>query len=383
MNTAPLRILHVVFSLDAGGMENGIVNVSAALAPAEFDLHVCCLSRGGEFVQRFPKPENVHILGKKEGFSPATAAALSRHIRKLGPDLVHTHNLGPLIYTALAFPPAPILHGEHAELTPSELAPHRLLIRRLLYRRVRRVHAVSAALRESLIRLRLPAEKIEVIVNGVDTARFHPGSRESARRETGLPLDATLLGLVGRFGAFKRHLEMIDAFEQLAPAHPALALLFTGAGGPLEPAVRRRAASSPFASRIHFAGFQLDPRPWYRSLDLLVVPSVNEGLSNALLEAMASGIPALAHIACGNGDVIRDSENGFLRDISNPDLLRETLNSILSTPGTLAAIGQAARQTVESRFAFSTMVEGYARLYRQLVNPQAKGIQSDRSPSRP
>jgi glycosyltransferase involved in cell wall biosynthesis len=363
----PIRILHVVHSLGVGGMENGIANLTAALSLAEFDIHVCCLAEAGPFLQRFPNPSQVHVLGKRDGFSPATVASLSRHIRRLAPDIVHTHNFGPLIYTVLAAPAVPILHGEHAELTPSELAPHRRLIRRLLYRRVRRVHTVSHALRDSLIRHGFPAALIDVIVNGVDTARFQPGPRDQARRETGLPIDSTLLGLVGRFGPFKRHLDLIDAFDHLAPAHPALALLFAGSGGPLEQPVRRRAASSPFASRIHLAGFQPDPRPWYRALDLLVIPSVNEGLSNALLEAMASGIPALAHTACGNQDVIQDSVNGFLRDLSTPAQLRDALAAILAHPETLPILGRAARLTVEARFAFPAMVAGYERLYRQIT----------------
>jgi glycosyltransferase involved in cell wall biosynthesis len=352
-------------------MENGVVNVSAALSPAEFEVHACCLARGGEFVRRFPNPRYVHVIGKDDGFSLSAVAALSRQIHRLSPDIIHTHNLGPLIYTALAAPSVPILHGEHAELTASELRPHRRLIRRLLYRRARRVHTVSHSLRESLIRQGFPAEKIEVIVNGVDTARFQPGSREEARRQTGLPLDATLLGLVGRFGPFKRHAGLIEAFERLAPSHPALALLFAGGGGPLEQPTRLRAASSPFASRIHFAGFQLNPCPWYRALDLLVIPSVNEGLSNALLEAMASGIPALAHTACGNRDVIQDSANGYLRDLASTEQLLDSLGRILAEPGALPALGRAARLTIESGFAFPGMVAGYERLYRRLAGPSA------------
>ena len=378
---AALRILHVVFSLDAGGMENGIVNVSNALSTEDFEVHACCLARGGEFVARFPDAgRRVHVLGKKEGFSPATVAALAGHIRRLSPDIIHTHNLGPLIYTVLAAPAAGsrIVHGEHAELTASELAPHRRLIRLLFYRCVRRVHTVSYSLRESLIRQGFPARKIEVIINGVDTARFQPGSREEARRSMGLPVHGSILGLVGRFGPFKRHAELIEAFEQLAPLHPSLNLLFVGGGGPLEEATRRRAATGPFASRIHFAGFQLDPRPWYRSLDLLVLPSVNEGLSNVLIEAMACGIPTLGHTACGNAEVIQDSANGFLRDLSTPDRLHDAIARILAARDTLPALGRAARLTIETSFSFPGMVAGYEWLYRQMAGRRTANLTGKR-----
>jgi glycosyltransferase involved in cell wall biosynthesis len=369
----PLRVLHVVHSLEPGGMENGVVNVSAALPAASFELHVCCLARAGEFAARFPNPARVRVLDKREGFSISAIASLSRHIRQLEPDVIHTHNLGPLIYTVLAAPSAPILHGEHAEFTPSERAPHRLLIRRLLYGRVRRVHAVSHSLKESLIQHGLPAGRIDVIVNGVDTERFSPGPAAVARRELDLPQDATILGLVGRFGTFKRHLELIEVFDQLAPAHPGLGLLFVGGGGPMEEAARRRGAASPFASRIHFTGFQVDPRTAYRALDLLVIPSVNEGLSNALLEAMASGVPALAHTACGHGEVIRDGANGFLRDLSGPEL-RNALAGILAQPQILAPLGRAARLAIEEQFTIPGMVAGYADLYRRVAGATAPAL---------
>jgi len=366
----PLRILHVVHSLDAGGMENGVVNVSGALSAAGFEMHVCCLARGGRFVERFPDRARVHILDKPEGFSLATVAALSRLIRQLSPDVIHTHNFGPLIYAALAGGHS-ILHGEHGELTPSELAPHRRLLRRFLYRRTARIHTVSHSLRECLFRHGFPAAKIDVVVNGVDTASFQPGPKTDARREAGLPADALLLGLIGRFGPYKRHVALIDAFDQLAPAHPTIALLFVGAGGPLEEATRRRATTSAFASRIHFAGFQADPRVWYRAIDLLVIPSTNEGLSNALLEAMACGIPALCHTACGNQDVIQEAVNGFLRDLTTPQQLLNTLAAVLADPASLAALGRAARLTVESRFTFTAMVAGYERLYSQVAAHRA------------
>jgi len=370
-----VRVLHVVFSLDAGGMENGVVNVSRALEQRGFEFHACCLSRAGKFAERFPNPGRVHVLGKTEGFSLRTIRALAACIRGVAPDVIHTHNFGPLIYTALAAPGRKnrILHGEHAELTPAELAPRRKLLRKFLYHRVARVHAVSPSLRDKLISQGFPAKKIRLVVNGVDCAQFVPGPRGEARAATGLPPEAVVLGLVGRFGEFKRHTEMIAAFERLPADGRDLRLVFIGSGGPLESSVRERAAASPCASRIQIAGFQEDPRPWYRSLDLLVLPSVNEGLSNALLEAMACGVPALAHAACGNADVITDSANGFLRDLGSPEALDIALAEALRSPNRLPALGQAARATAEAGFSIEATVAGYERLYRDLAGKSSPG----------
>jgi glycosyltransferase involved in cell wall biosynthesis len=366
-----MRVLHVVFSLDAGGMENGIVNVSRALESRGHELHVCCLAHGGKFVERFPTPDRVHILGKGEGVSPVAILKLGAQIRRVAPDVIHTHNFGPLIYTSLAAPgwKDRTIHGEHAELTPQELAPRRVKLRRFLYGRVRRVHTVSNGLKRSLLSQGFQPEKIGVVVNGVDTARFSPGSRAEARTQTGLPPDALVLGLVGRYGEFKRHLDLIDAFERLQPIGRDLHLVFIGGGGPTEQTVTRRVAASPHAARIHMAGFQEDALPWYRALDLLVIPSINEGLSNALLEAMACAVPALAHTACGSADVITDGANGFLRDVSSPESLVTALNAALAAPDHLPTIGAAARQTVEEHFSFSSMVNAYEALYRNGTHP--------------
>jgi glycosyltransferase involved in cell wall biosynthesis len=368
-----LRILHVVFSLDAGGMENGIVNMSRALESRGHEIHACCLARGGKFVERFASPDRVAILGKAEGFSPSAARALAAHIRRLAPDVIHTHNFGPLIYTALAAPGSKnrILHGEHAQLSSGELSLRRRFLRRLLYGRVRRVHAVSNALRDSLIRHGFPARKIGVVVNGVDAGHFCPGPKEESRAQTGLPPHAIVLGLVGRFGEFKRHSELIQAFERLPLSGRDLQLVFIGGGGPLERQVRTRAAAGPCASRIRFAGFQQDLRPWYRALDLLVIPSVNEGLSNVLLEAMACGIPALAHPACGAAEVIEDAANGFLRNLGSPQAMEAALIEALRVPAILPGLGRAACLTVQSKFSFAAMVAGYERLYREFGTARA------------
>src|SRR6266496_2359967 len=113
----PLKILHVVFSLEPGGMENGIVNLTRGLPP-EFEAHFCCLERPGAFVERLPNPERVYVLNKAKGFHFSASIQLAKLIKKIKPDLIHSHNLGPLIYSGLSkiFASRPILHGEHSLL---------------------------------------------------------------------------------------------------------------------------------------------------------------------------------------------------------------------------------------------------------------------------
>lgn len=370
MSRDPLRILHVVFSLEPGGMENGLVNVAARLPREEFETHVCCLKRSGEFAARLPEPANVRALGKPEGLSPATVWKLAQAIRRVRPHVVHSHNFGPLLYSALAVPLAgslPLLHGEHGQLTGNELLRSRLRLRRWLYRHCRRVHTVSQSLREHLIELGFPADKITPIVNGVDTDRFQPVDRAEARARVGLAATGPVLGIVGRLTPFKGHAALIRAFEQMAAAQPQARLLIVGGGGSEAERIAAQAQASPAAAQIVLTGHQPQPERYYQAMDFLAAPSVHEGLSNAVLEAMACGVPVLCHRACGNAEVVRSGENGWLADLETAEELAAELRRLLAAPEKLAAAGRRARETVHRDFSLDRMAAGYARLYREIA----------------
>ena len=366
MSGGSLRILHVVNSLDPGGMENGVVNMAHALENCGYEMHVACLERRGAFADRLPHPARVEVLGKTGGFSPRAALHLARAIRRLRPDIVHSHNLGALIYTALATGGgrlATVIQGEHSQFTPEELTPRRLRQRHSLYRACRAIHTVAHPMRDELLGLGFPAEKITVIPNGVDTTRFAPGDRHAARRSFGLPADALCLGIVGRFGPFKRHAVLLDAFDAIAPRFSAARLVLAGTGGSEEAAVRTRAEGSPHAARIHWLGFQSDPSLCYRALDLLVIPSVNEGLSNVALEAMSSGVPVLANLGCGHEHIFTSGQEGLIADLSTPALLTTELSALLAAPERFVDFGEKARTRILGHFSLGSMADAYAALY--------------------
>jgi len=202
---SPIRILHTVFSLEPGGLENGIVNVANALDPDRFEVSVCCLERRGLFADRLRASVGVAVLEKRPGLSLATCTGLLREIRRRRPHLIHSHNLGPLIYSVVATlggMAVPILHGEHAELHGHELRPFYLRLRHGLYRFCRTVHSVGKGLDRQLAGLNFAQGKLRVIVNGVDTARFVPVDaieRAAIRVHLGIPEDALVTGIVGRF----------------------------------------------------------------------------------------------------------------------------------------------------------------------------------------
>jgi glycosyltransferase involved in cell wall biosynthesis len=372
MSARHITVLHVVNSLEPGGMENGIVNLARALEPRGFEMHVACLERRGAFAGRLPVPSRVVVLGKCGGFSPTAAWRLAQHLTRVQPDIVHSHNLGALIYSSLATlggRRCALVQGEHSQLTTAERRPRRLRQRRWLYRGCRSIHTVSEAMRKELVACGFPAEKISAIANGVDTIRFAPGDRQTARQALGLPPEALCIGIVGRFGPFKRHLELIEAFEQIGPHFSTAHLLIAGGGGSEERAVTARVGASTFRERIHLIGFQRDPRYCYHALDLLAIPSTNEGLSNVALEAMSCGVPALGNTGCGHEQVITPDADGWIAALDTPTALAGQLTKLLKEPARLAEFGLRAREKVKASFSLDSMTDAYERLYRACGPP--------------
>jgi len=363
--THPMRILHVVESMEPGGLENGIVNVARCLDPRRFDIWVACLGTAGSFADRLPKPEQAITLEKPPGLSPGTVLKLARTLRAVKPDILHTHDLGPLIYGAAGSwggLQVPLLHGEHCQLSAEERLVAKRWLRKFLYLLCRRVHTVSDALRSDLITLGFNPRRLTSIPNGVDTERFKPGTAEVVRRQLSLPADGRILGIVARLRPEKRHTLLLGAFALLAPRYPDLTLLIVGDGPDLW-MLRNMAESLGLSHRIRFVGHQDNPVPFYQALDLMVLPSVGEGLSNAVLEAMACGIPVLASPACGNADVIRTGENGFLAAVDTAETLAVQLEKLLKAGGAIREVGRRARLAVLERFSVARMAQAYDRLY--------------------
>lgn len=371
-----LRVLHVVHSLNPGGMENGVVNLANILDEQGVQTDVCCLQSSGAFADRLPASSKVHVLGKGDGVSLRAVFKLAQLVRAARPDVIHSHNIGALTYAGLAglfHQRVPLLHGEHGSFQPPDLLPRRLLMRKVLYKRCAALHTVSKSLREELISRGIVTREVATIPNGVDTGRFSPvEDRQAARKAAGLPEDALAVGIVGRLDMFKRHDRLIEAFERIADRFPRLFLLIVGAGGNIEQQVQDRVAGSAVATRIRLTGHVPDPEVYYRAMDLLAAPSEKEGMSNAVLEAMSCATPVLAAGACGNADILEDGRDGFLADMPDADTLAAKLQELLEAPAKLREIGNAAREKVVRDYSMATMGRAYLTLYRKLCAPAHK-----------
>jgi sugar transferase (PEP-CTERM/EpsH1 system associated) len=379
MKSEPQLIAHVVFRFGVGGLENGIVNLVNHL-PRERWRHaiVSLTDVSHEFAQRIVPRDVVYLaLDKRPGHLLREYPSLLREFKALRPAIVHTRNLAALeaVVPAWAAGVPVRIHGEHGwDIQDPAGRRHRYRLVRRLYRPfVHRYIALSRHLADYLERqIGVPDASIAQIYNGVDTERFHPAE---ARRDAilGSPFDSAdhwLVGSVGRLETIKDPLNLVQAFIRARAMDPLAAermrLVVAGDG-----ALRREAESMlEQAGARHlawFTGERGDVPQLMRGLDCFVLPSLAEGVSNTVLEAMATRLPVIATRVGGNSELIESGMTGTLVPPSHPEALASAMLAYLNDRATAYRHAKAAHRVVATRFSLATMVAAYDRVYERAL----------------
>jgi sugar transferase (PEP-CTERM/EpsH1 system associated) len=404
MNGGRAHLVHLIHRLDTGGMENGLVNLVNRLPAARYRHTIVSLTGIGPIAKRIENPEvRIVAMERRPGPLARDLPRLWRLLRRLRPDLLHTRNVGTLeaqIAAWLAGVPARV-HGEHGWEVHDLVGSSNALLRtrRLLRRFVHRQVALSEATREYLReRVGVPGKCVVPIMNGVDTERFRPrpvepaaalpqargGHRLTPFGAPDWPADAPVIGYVGRLADVKHPMLLLEAFELLkfdrtltgaksadnesgevrSTSLPVLALV---GNGPLAPEIRRWLADHKLADRVWLAGDRADVPELLRCFDVHALPSLAEGISNTLLEAMASGLPSVATRVGGNHELIEDEHTGLLVPSNDSAALAAGLRRYLLDPELRREHGQRARTRAVEHFGLETMVAAYDALYSSLL----------------
>lgn len=237
----------------------------------------------------------------------------------------------------------------------------------------RRYHAVVAPARQILTGLadgeRLDPLLMNWIPNGVDTRRYAPATpqqRSDARRVLGLDDDAIVFGCVARMTPVKRHIDLLDAFARVRNTIPQARLLLVG-DGPGLPEVQARIDALKLHDAVSLLSFRDDVADLLPAMDALVLCSSSEGMSNAILEAMACGLPVVATAVGGNLHLVQHERSGLLVPPMDPATLAASLEWLARSPHARRRMGQAARQRIEREFSLDGMVNAFDQLYRRLL----------------
>jgi glycosyltransferase involved in cell wall biosynthesis len=371
----PLRIAHIIQNLNYGGMERVLHTLARQLPRRGFEIHIVVLEYLGHFAQGLEGAATLLQVPPMSKLSLLYPTELVSVLRKIAPDLVHTHS-GVWLKGMRAARLAGVRHTVHTDHgRPDPVPLHERVIDNWASRLTSVIVAVSETLAEVLRRSIVsdPA-KVRVITNGVELeSRSSGAGRDTVRKELGIPDGATVIGSIGRLEPVKNYGLAIRAFAQLhreAPADQPLWLLLAGDGSE-RAALEELARSLGVSDRVRFLGWRNDTELLYPAFDIFTLSSRSEGTSISLLEAMTSGVCPVVTDVGGNRSVL-GPELASLVVPEDAGALATAWRRCAQDPRLRSELAGRARHRVETAFSAEHMVEQYAGLYRQLCVPAGR-----------
>ena len=368
-------VAHVIHCLDVGGLENGLVNLINHMPPERYRHAIICLTDyNPDFRKRIRRSDvAVYALHKRPGQDWGLYLKLWRLLRQLSPDIVHTRNLAALegqLPSLLAGVRCRV-HSEHGRDLNDRYGDHPRYtwLRKLLSPLVGTYIPLSQDLERWLRKqIRVPARKIVQIYNGVDIERFHPVQEPSANiLPPGFaPPGTCVIGTVGRLQPIKDQLTLVHAFIHLLETRPAtrshLRLVIAG-NGDLRPKLLQLLEAAQVSELVWLPGTRDDVPELMRCFTLLLLSSINEGISNTILEAMATGLPVIATQVGGNPELVVDGTTGRLIPSQNPQAMAAAMAEYLDNPERIRQHGARGRDRCERLFSLERMVRDYLAVY--------------------
>jgi glycosyltransferase involved in cell wall biosynthesis len=338
---------------------------------------VCLSGRGRLFAEVGLPPERCLVLDKAPDVglrerlrTPILLARLRRFFRARGVEVVHAHNLAPLLYGGLAARllgarrPA-VVYSEHNQIyRAGERARRRF---RRYVRLADDVVAVSHDLRRTLVQgLKVP-RPVRVLHNGIDPRAFGDADASGVRRELGAAPGEFLVGTAVVLSEQKGVRHLLDAARLVRAADPSIRFVVAG-DGPLRPELERTAAALGLDGAVRFLGYRSDVPALIAALDAYVLPSLWEGLPLALLEALAGGKPIVATHVGGNPEVVEDGENGLLVPPRDPDALARAILALRADAAGRERMRLSNVEKFAQRFSVGSMAQAHVQLYDEIAS---------------
>lgn len=367
-----LKVVHVVHSLNLGGAEKLVVRMSQALA-GQFDISVLCLDEPGLWAEKLRKEGfSVHCLWRQPGMDMGVVIKLAKFTRENRVDIVHAHQSTPWFYAGLSR----LLHGsprllfeEHGRHYPEVGKEKKILFNRyIVLPLTHRVVAVSEDTKNRLVRYEgLVYDRIDVIYNGVAAVpSITPQERTRLRRELGLSPNDFVVGTVGRFDPIKNLSLLVESIAIVREKIPAIKGLLVG-DGPTFEKIKELRKSRKLSNALVMPGYCSNAGRLVQCMDLFVLSSVSEGVSVALLEAMAAGVPVVVTNVGGNPEIVSNGKTGWIIASGSLTELTAAILDAAEHPQRIQQFAEMGRRQYEERFQFEAMIERYGEIYHSLI----------------
>lgn len=380
----PPKVVHIIYALGTGGLENGLVNIINRSPPNRYRHVIVCLTDATNFANRITAPDiEVIQLHKKPGQDWGLYVRLFRALFSLRPDIVHTRNLASLEMQGLTLilPGVKRVHGEHGrdihDLDGSNKKYN--FLRKVLRPFIHRYIAVSKDL-EGWLReiINVPEPRLRQIYNGVDGEKFHPplikettqGIQKQLVPEGFLSNNSVVVGTVGRIAEVKNQKLLVASIKCLINSRPELQdrlrVVLVG-DGPLFSMLQAYVTELGLSDLIWMAGDREDIPELMQLMDIFVLPSLAEGVSNTILEAMATGLPVVATNVGGNPELISEGENGRLITVGDEQMLATVIGDLIDNPEARKLMGQNGLSKVKATFNWQRTVSEYLGTYDEVL----------------
>jgi len=367
-----IRVLHIVLSMETGGLENGIVNLTNNADADNYTVDVLCLRERGELADRITNPNSQVLFDNDRSHSLLTAIKKIYKTCKTGNyHVIHSHGFTTMLagYIAGKLARTPIImNGEHGTLYHS--SSKQRIAQKILFKKMNANLTVSEDLiREIRESFNLGDDNFQAIINGVDTEKFKPDKKIGAqiRQDLNLSNSDILIGSVGRLVEVKNYKSLINAFSLICHEQPHVHLVLAGSG-PERKSLENQINHYQLNKRIHLLGRRDDIPRIMNAIDIFVLPSFSEGLSNTLLEAMSCGTPVIASDVGGNGEIIVPQITGYLYESNNDNGLANLLGKLVNNPKHIQQLSELAREHILVNYSLSSMVNNYEAVYSKLMH---------------
>jgi sugar transferase (PEP-CTERM/EpsH1 system associated) len=362
------RILHIVHSLNIGGLERVVVDLAACSLAEGYETAVCCLAEKGDLAaQAEDRGIRVFEMKKRKGIDPVLPFRIGSLLKKSPFDVVHTHNESGLLYGAtgaLLSGAENIVHTEHGKEPDYHEHRIRKITESILLKKVNHIVTVSGRLRGFLAAAAgMEPGRFTVILNGIDPERYRVNRpRDDMKRRIGIPPGCFVVGHIARLVPLKNQKFLLDLFDELKKERQNLRLIIIGSG-PLKEELEAYSRRIGISNDVHFLGSRMDIPEILAAMDLFVLTSLTEGISMTILEAMAAGVPVVASLAGGNPEIIRDMVTGILIPLDSKEAWIRQISYLMDHESERSRIARNAGESVARHFSIATVSEKYSRLY--------------------
>jgi glycosyltransferase involved in cell wall biosynthesis len=361
-------VLHLSSSSGPGGAERIVCALAASLDKSQYRSLVGLFRPGWLKDQCDSRGLATYVLSNEGFMHWRWMRDCYRLIKKEQVDVIQAHEFDAIIHGALVakaagVPMVATVHGKHYFWEKRR--------RRVAYRWVStyaRMVAVSEDLKGFIVeQTGMSEDRVQVIYNGVDDAAADTSQVSQYRRDLGIPDDDWVVGVVGNLYPVKGHTYLLDAIPQILQTCPNTTFLLIGRGE-LEVSLKTQAKTLGIENKVRFLGLRQDVPKLLALMDLFAMPSLSEGLSIALLEAMAAGKPVVVTRVGGNPELVVEGRTGYLVPAQDAQALAQAMLALLGDPNQTRTFGARAKQLVQERFTLSHMASQYLKLYQQATS---------------